>query len=210
MPQEIILKILTKITKSDIIKNTEGIMVILIGGAGCVGKTSMAQKLLEIYKMPYLSIDHLKMGIFRGCSNCGFTPESQDKIITKKLWPIIKGIIMTNIENNQNIIIEGCYFPESIGEIGKEYLSKIIMLYIIFSEEYIKENMYTKITENMDIIEKREKELGKTIDQYIIENRNNRMICLKNGIRFFEINKNYKTEVDKIYEWINEEWERMK
>jgi hypothetical protein len=71
-------------------KNTEEIMVILIGGAGCVGKTLMAQKLLEIYQMPYLSIDHLKTGIFRSCPDCGFTPESQDEIIAEKLWPIIK------------------------------------------------------------------------------------------------------------------------
>ena len=38
-------------------------MIILIGGAGCVGKTKLAQRLLERYKFPYLSLDHLKMGI---------------------------------------------------------------------------------------------------------------------------------------------------
>ena len=36
-------------------------MVILIGGASCVGKTLMAQKLMEKYSIPYLSLDHLKM-----------------------------------------------------------------------------------------------------------------------------------------------------
>jgi putative acetyltransferase len=186
----------------------EEIMVILIGGAGCVGKTLMAQKLLEIYKIPYLSIDHLKMGIFRSCSNCGFTPESQYKIITEKLWPIIKGIIMTNIENKQNIIIEGCYFPETIEEMGRVYLSKIIMLYIVFSEEYIRKNLFTKIIGNMDIIENREKEFDETIDQYIMINRSNKMICIKNGIKYFEINKNYEKEIKEAYEWINEEWKK--
>jgi hypothetical protein len=67
-------------------------MVILIAGAGYVGKTLMAQKILEIDKMPYLSIDHLKMGIYRSDNKCGFTPESEDEIITEKLWPVIKGI----------------------------------------------------------------------------------------------------------------------
>jgi putative acetyltransferase len=85
-------------------------MVILIAGASCVGKTLLSQKLLEIYKMPYLSLDHIKMGLYRSGLDYGFTPESNDKIITERLWPIIKGFIMTNIENNQNIIIEGCYF----------------------------------------------------------------------------------------------------
>ena len=84
-------------------------MVILISGISCTGKTLMAQNLLEKYKIPYFSIDHLKMGLFRGDINCSFTTTDNNEVIGKKLWPIIKGIIMTNIENNQNIIIEGCY-----------------------------------------------------------------------------------------------------
>ena len=72
-------------------------MVILIAGASCVGKTLLSQKLLERYKMPYLSIDHLKMGLYRSGFDYGFTPELKDKVITAKLWPIIKGIIMTNM-----------------------------------------------------------------------------------------------------------------
>lgn len=38
-------------------------MIILIAGASHTGKTVLAQKLLEKYKYPYLSIDHLKMGL---------------------------------------------------------------------------------------------------------------------------------------------------
>ena len=99
-------------------------MVILIAGASCTGKTFIAQKLLGKYKIPYFSIDLLKMVIYRSNKNCGFSPESSYEIITKKLWPVIKEIIKTNIENKQNLIIEGCYFPESIDDIEKEYLEK--------------------------------------------------------------------------------------
>ena len=35
-------------------------MVILIAGSSHTGKTLLAQRLLEKYKYPYLSIDHLK------------------------------------------------------------------------------------------------------------------------------------------------------
>ena len=113
-------------------------MVILIAGAGCVGKTLLSQRLLELYKIPYLSIDHLKMGLYRSGFDFRFTPESKDEIITERLWPIIRGIIMANIENDQNLIIEGCYFPENMDELDKDYLSKTIFLYIIFSEQYIR------------------------------------------------------------------------
>ena len=40
-------------------------MIILIAGASHTGKTVLAQKILEKYKITYLSIDHLKMGLIR-------------------------------------------------------------------------------------------------------------------------------------------------
>ena len=52
-------------------------MIILIAGATHAGKTNLAQRLLEKYKYPYLSIDHLKMGLIRS-GNTDLTPESDD------------------------------------------------------------------------------------------------------------------------------------
>ena len=40
----------------------EKTMIIIIAGNTHTGKTALAQKLLEKYKYPYLSIDHLKWG----------------------------------------------------------------------------------------------------------------------------------------------------
>ncbi len=88
-------------------------MVILISGASCTGKTLLSKRIVENYKITYYSIDHLKMELYRGDQNCGFTPTDADEHIGEKLWPILKGIIMTAIENKQDLIIEGAYiFPE--------------------------------------------------------------------------------------------------
>lgn len=70
-------------------------MVILIAGTSHTGKTLLAQKLLEKYKYPYLSIDHLKMGLIRS-KNTNLTVED-DYELTKYLWDILKEIIKTNI-----------------------------------------------------------------------------------------------------------------
>ena len=77
-------------------------MIILITGASHVGKTYFAQKLLEKYKYPYLSIDHLKMGLIRS-GNTTLTPLSDDNELTNYLWPIVREIIKTAIENKQNL-----------------------------------------------------------------------------------------------------------
>ena len=86
-------------------------MIILITGASHTGKTVLAQKMLEKYKYPYMSMDHVKMGLIRS-GNTDLTPEDDDEL-TDYLWPIVREIIKTAIENDQNLIIEGCYVPAS-------------------------------------------------------------------------------------------------
>ena len=85
-------------------------MIVLISGASHTGKTALAQKLLEKYHFPYLSIDHLKMGLIRS-GNTNLTPLSNDNDLTEYLWPIVREMIKTAIENKQNLIVEGCYIP---------------------------------------------------------------------------------------------------
>ena len=88
---------------------TKSKMIILIAGDTHTGKTLLAQRLLEYYKYPYLSIDHLKMGFIRS-GYTKLTPEDDDEL-TEYLWPIIREIVKTAIENQQNLVIEGCYIP---------------------------------------------------------------------------------------------------
>lgn len=179
-------------------------MVILIGGVGQTGKTYMAQQLLEKYKYPYLSIDHLKMGLYRANIGCGFSPCDDDELIGKKLWGILKGIIMTNIENNQNIIIEGCYlFPQLINELESEYQKNIISYYLGFSKEYIIKCFQSEILRNRNIIETRGYESDFSLDDYIFQNEKQKEQCKKYNAKYFEIHENYQRETDEIYEWID-------
>lgn len=74
-------------------------MIILIAGSTHTGKTVLSQKLIEKYHYPSMSLDHLKMGLIRsGLTN--LTPNDDDKM-TDLLWPIVKEMIKTAIENNQ-------------------------------------------------------------------------------------------------------------
>ena len=85
-------------------------MVIFIGGASHTGKTLLAQKLVERYNYPCMSIDLIKMGLIRS-GHCRLSPESSDAELTRHLWPIVREMIKTCIENGQNMIVEGCYIP---------------------------------------------------------------------------------------------------
>ena len=59
-------------------------MIILITGASHTGKTLLAQRLMEKYKVPYLSIDHIKMGLIRS-KNTDLTAEDDEELKTGKV-----------------------------------------------------------------------------------------------------------------------------
>ena len=111
-------------------------MIILITGASHTGKTVLAQRMLERYKYPYLSIDHLKMGLIRS-GNTDLTPEDDEELVGY-LWPIVREMIKTAIENNQNLIVEGCYVPfDWRQDFDEQYLQSIRFICLAMSDEYI-------------------------------------------------------------------------
>lgn len=169
-------------------------MVILIAGSSHTGKTLLAQQLLEKYKYPYLSIDHLKMGLIRS-ENTNLTV-SEDKKLTEYLWNIVKEIIKTNIENDQNIIIEGCYIPFDWRKYFKEnYLKKIKYICLIMTEEYIKNN-FNKIIEYENSIENRIVKGDININKIIEENKYNLEMCKRFQNKYILIDKKYKIDLD--------------
>lgn len=181
-------------------------MIILISGVGSIGKTLMAQNLLEKYHVPYLSIDHLKMGLYRGEKNCGFTPLDDTQTIGDKLWPILKGIIMTNIENEQHLIIEGAYIlPRYLKDFDSDYSEKIISIFLGFSTNYIEENFEEKILRYRNTVERRNRPEERTIKELIAEHKEFKEDCLQVDVKYFEIEDDYDKEILKVFDYIDEE-----
>ena len=167
-------------------------MIILISGATHTGKTALAQKLLEKYKYPYYSIDHLKMGLIRS-GQTSLTPYD-DKELTPYLWNIVKEIIKTAIENKQNLIIEGCYIPfDWQKDFDEKYSSEIKFCCLIMSERYI-ENRFSDIVKYENVVEKR-LQSGITKSQLIAENERNLQLCKKYNLNYILIDDTYEGEL---------------
>lgn len=165
-------------------------MIILVTGASHTGKTALAQKLLEKYKYPYLSIDHLKMGLIRS-GYTKLTPED-DNELTDYLWPIIREMIKTAIENKQNLIVEGCYIPfDWSKDFEKEYLDYIKFYCLVMSEDYIK-NHFSDIKKYASAIENRLDDEWCTLEN-----------VLEDNAQFLELVQNYNANcvlIDDKYE----------
>lgn len=143
--------------------------IILITGATHTGKTLLAQRMLEKYGFPYLSIDHIKMGLIRS-GNTELTPED-DSALTEYLWPIVREIVKTAIENRQNLIVEGCYIPfDWRRDTGDGYLPSIRFVCLAMSEKYIEEH-YNDIIGHGSEIESRTVDPDITADRLKADNR---------------------------------------
>ena len=144
-------------------------MIILITGASHSGKTFLAQRMLERFKYPYLSIDHLKMGLIRS----GKTPLTplDDAALTDYLWPIVREIVKTAIENRQNLIVEGCYIPfDWRRDFDERYLFSIRFICLAFSDAYIYRH-FDEIKAHASDIESRLDDSDCTIERLKADNR---------------------------------------
>ena len=169
-------------------------MIILICGASHTGKTALAQRLLEKYKYPYLSIDHLKMGLIRS-GNTTLTPLSDDADLTAYLWPIVREMVKTAIENKQNLIVEGCYIPfDWAKDFTDDYLCHIKYRCLIMSESYIQKH-FDDIKRFASVIENRLDDEWCTLESTISDNAEMLRLAKAHGADYSLIDEEYRIEI---------------
>ena len=170
-------------------------MIILLTGASHTGKTALAQNLMEQYHYPYLSIDHLKMGLIRS-GNTNLTPLSDDAPLTAYLWPIVREMVKTAIENNQNLIVEGCYIPfDWQKDFAPEYLEHIRYFCLVMSEHYIR-NHFDDIKKYAKVIENRLDDGWCTPERVLKENARVLELALKHKANYILIDQTYQIDIE--------------
>ena len=169
-------------------------MILLIAGTTHTGKTVLAQKLLARYHYPTLSIDHLKMGLIRS-GQTTLTPMDSDEALTDYLWPILREMIKTAIENGQNLIIEGCYIPQDWEkDFSPEYLPHIRCRFLILSEGYIRTH-WADILSHANAIEQRLDD-SPDMEALIADNQKNLELCKKYGCPYLLADDCYDFSTD--------------
>lgn len=166
-------------------------MILLIGGSSHVGKTYLSQKLMERLNIPYVSIDHIKMMFIRS----GLTKLTVEDDVEMRyfLWPYLSEYIKTAIENDQNLILEGCYIPENFRDsFSEEYLKEIKAVYIVMSEEYLRNN-FKLVIDTASVIEKRLEDDSK-LERLIMCSKEFKHLGMENDIPIVEIDKTYDVE----------------
>jgi putative acetyltransferase len=178
-------------------------MIILIGGVGCTGKTLLANQLMRKMHIPYFPLDHLMMAIYRGMPDCSFTPLDDQFVLGEKMWPVIKGLIMTNVENDHSIILEGFQIlPHLLHDFPPDYLDHILSVFVFFSEQYIQDNFDGQITQYRSVIESRSDISDFTPETLIADTNRLKAKCQENDMVFFEIETEYTAGMQVVQDFI--------
>ena len=172
-------------------------MIYLIAGTSHTGKTVLARKLLRRHQIPSLSIDHLKMGLIRS-GQTRLSP-ADDDALTDYLWPIVREMIKTAIENDQSMIVEGCYIPHNWREgFGPGYLAQIRCRWLIMTRRYI-ENHWADILAHANDAERRLWS-GPDREELILDNERNLELCKKYDSEFVLIDDSYPIHLEEVYD----------
>lgn len=171
-------------------------MILFITGATHTGKTKLAQKLMEKYKIPYFCQDHLKMGLIRS-HYTDLTPDD-DQELTDYLWPVIREMAKTAIENEQNMIIEGCYIPfDWQKDFDEEYLRNIRYICLCMSDRYI-DNHFDHIRSFASCIENRLDDDYCTLQNIRNDNRMFLNGCIQNHLDYTLIDDDYESAISPL------------
>lgn len=167
-------------------------MIVLITGTSHTGKTNLAQRLLEKHGWPYLSLDHLKMGLIRS-KYTNLTVEDDDAL-TALMWPIVREMIKTAIENGQNLVIEGCYLPfDWRKDFSAEYLPHIRFVCLVMTESYLR-TRFDEVRRYANVIETRISD-DLSLEELIRDNERNMALCRKHDCEMILINGEYRAEL---------------
>lgn len=168
-------------------------VILLIQGASHTGKTLLAQRVLAKYQVPYLSVDHLKMGLIRS-GQTRLTPMSDERELTAYLWPIVREMIKTAIENRQNLVVEGCYLPiDWQKDFDDAYITQIRSICLIMSAKYITEH-FDDIRKYANVIEHRQDDSDCTPERLLAENAALLTLAQQHHANYFLVEDSYRVQ----------------
>ncbi|MBR3765012.1 MAG: adenylate kinase [Clostridia bacterium] len=168
-------------------------MITLIAGTSHTGKTALAQRLLEQHGWPYLSLDHLKMGLIRS----GYTDLTveDDDALTALMWPIVREMIKTAVENEQHLVIEGCYLPfDWRKDFSEEYLPHIRFVCLVMTERYLR-SRFEDVRRYDSVVENRGDDPELDLECLVHDNNENLARCRQAGCEVLLIDDEYLVEL---------------
>ena len=119
-----------------------------------------------------------------------------DTELIEYLWPIVREMIKTAIENKQNLIVEGCYIPiDWQKDFDSEYLENIKYYCLVMSEKYVR-SYFADIKKYANVIENRLDDECCTMESVLADNVEMLELVQKHKANYILIEDKYEINID--------------
>lgn len=108
-------------------------MIHYIGGAARSGKGILSRRLLTDLRLPYLSVDVLKMGLARGLPELRINPDAGGLQVAERLWPLVREMSLNLIEEQVDYLFEGEILPKDVDALRQIYPTQVNACFLGYS-----------------------------------------------------------------------------
>lgn len=121
-------------------------------------------------------------------------PLSEDDALMQYLWPIVREMIKTALENEQHLIIEGCYIPwDWQKDFSADELNRIRFICLLMSDAYLCAH-FDEVKKHADVIEKRLDD-DCTLEGVRQDNARMRQLCALHDLPHVLIDERYPDDL---------------
>ncbi|MDB4293607.1 hypothetical protein N9954_09400 [Maribacter sp.] len=170
-------------------------MIYIISGTSRSGKTLIAKKMMQEYKIPYVSLDWLVMGFTNGIPEYGIHDKLWPNEIAERFWDFLKAMLENMIWSESDYIIEGeAVLPELIHTLMNEHPDGIKVCFVGYTNTSLSakvKDVYSYSSDNDWLTNKSNDYVERHISNMIAYSKRIRKSCEKYGIRYFDTSKNF-------------------
>lgn len=182
-------------------------MLYVLGGAPRAGKSIIAGKFLEKAGIPYFSLDILMMGFAKGLPEYGLDPDDDELRVAEQLWPVVKAMATTLVEDGIAYLIEGVQLdPRHVSELVARFPASIRTCFLGFAEAdpLAKFHQIRRFGGGSDdwTLGYDDQTLFEEVERFIELSTRLRAGCRKYGLTYFEVSTDLRETVDAVVQYL--------
>ncbi len=184
-------------------------MLFIISGTSRSGKTLASKRILETYKIPYLSLDYLMMGFMNGVTEMGIHDKLWPQEIAQKMWRFLEPFFETIIYSGDDYLVEGeAILPEIIKPFIDKHKGSVKVCFIGYTDVILGDKVQDVIKyANKDkdwLVKLGKKEIISHISNMIEYSKELKSKTKQYDLKYFDTSHNFNQEIEQCITYLME------
>jgi putative acetyltransferase len=181
-------------------------VLFFIGGAARTGKGILVRRLLAEQRLPYLSLDVLKMGLARGVPEFAVDPNAGALEVAERLWPLVREMSRSLLFDRVHYVFEGEVLPKHVAGLRDAHSSQVRGCFLGYAEVAPSQKLHDiRAHANYPNDWPRDytdAALLPIIDREIRFSRYLREECDRYGFPYFDTSHQFESTLDQVVDYV--------